>query len=90
MTPILSAITSYFTRTLAHVSARIVVSAGTEPGKWVSSRRFRDYFSLSVNDPSAFVSKQNGCGLTERNIRSLESSAALSIFLQSLNCFLYI
>ena len=48
---ILSVITSCFTRALEHVSARIVVSAGSEPGKWVSSRRFRDSFSLPVHEP---------------------------------------
>ena len=48
---ILSVITSYFTRALEYVSARIVLSAGSEHGKWVSSRRFRDSFSLSVHEP---------------------------------------
>ena len=66
--------------TLEHVSARIVVFAGSQPGKWVSSRRFRDSFSLSVHEPSAFVNRQDGCRATERNFSSLEASAALSIF----------
>ena len=31
-------------------AVRIIVSAVSEPGKWVSSRRFRDSFSLSVHE----------------------------------------
>ena len=96
---ILSVITSYFTRALEHVSARIVVSAVSEPGKWVSTRKFRDFLSLSVHKPSAFVNRQDGCGLMESNFRSLEASAALAIFSQKvlqllllaiLNSILYI
>ena len=45
---ILSVIMSCFSRALEHESAMIVVSADSEPGKWVSSRRFRDSFSFSL------------------------------------------
>ena len=80
------------------MSARIVVSAGSEPGKWENGR-YRDSFSLSVHEPaafinrqdvcllsvhepSAFLNRQDGCGLTERNFRGLEASAAFSILSQ--------
>ena len=59
---ILSVIMSCFIRALEHVSARIVVSAGSASGKWVSSRRFKDYFSLSAHEPSAFGNRQDDCG----------------------------
>ena len=60
---------------MEHVTARIVVSAGSEPDKLV----FKDYSSLPVHEPSAFVNRQHRCGLTERNFRSLETTAALSM-----------
>ena len=85
---IVSVITSCFIRALEHVPARIVVSTGWEPGKSVSSRRFRESFSLSVHEPSAFVNRQDGCGLTERNFRSLAATAALSIISQKVLQFL--
>ena len=47
-----------------HTPDRIVVSA-----EWVSNSSFKDSFSLSVQEPSAFVNRLDGCGLTERNFR---------------------
>ena len=40
----LSVILSCFTRALEHIPARIVDSADSEPGKWVSNSRFQDSF----------------------------------------------
>ena len=85
---ILSVIASCFTRALEHVSARIVVSAGSELGNRVSSRIFKHYFALSVLEPFAFVNRQDACGLRERNFRSLEASAALSILSQKVLQFI--
>ena len=75
----LSVILSCFTWALEQIPARIVVSADSVPGKWVSNSRSKDSFSPSIHEPSAFVNRRDGCGLTERNFRSLEASAALSI-----------
>ena len=63
----LSVILSCFTCPLEHIPAGIVVSANSEPGKWVSMSRFKDSYSLSVHKPSAFVNRQDGCGQRERN-----------------------
>ena len=66
----------------------IVVSADSEPGNWVSYSRFKDSFSLSVYESSAFVNKRDGCRLTDGNFRSLEVSAALSMLSQKFLQFL--
>ena len=84
----LSVILSCFTWALEHIPARIVVSADSEPRKCVSNNRFKDSFSLSVHEPSAFVNRQDGCRLTERNFRRLEASAALSMLSQKFLQFL--
>ena len=73
----ISVITSCITRALEHVS--IVVSGGSEPGKWVSSWKFKDSFSLSVHEPSAFANGQDGCRVTEKHFRILEAYEALSV-----------
>ena len=73
---------------MEQIPAGIVGSADSEPGKWVSNSRSKDYFSLSVHEPSDFNNRQDGYGLTERNCRCLETSAALSMLSQKFLQFL--
>ena len=80
---------SCFTWALEHIRARIGVSADSEPGKWVSNSRFKDSFSLSVQEISAFVNRQDGCGLIERNFRILKTSAADICFRKNSSNFFY-